>query len=53
MNEVYSGSNRGGNQRIALHKRANFMIAPTDLRMRYTTLSLISNQSIRVVVIDA
>ena len=53
MHGVYSGGNRGGNQPIALHKRANFVIAPTDCRMRDTTLSPISSQSIRVVVIDA
>ena len=32
MHEVHSRGNRGGNQRIVLHKRANFVIAPWGLR---------------------
>ena len=53
MHGVYNGGNRGGNQRIVLHKLANFVIASTDLCMRDTTLHPISSQSSRVDVIDA
>ena len=44
MHGVYSGGNRGGNQRMALHKRAKFVIAPTDWGMRATLFSNIQRE---------